>query len=424
MQVLNTHCAGLDVHKQSVVACIMVTAANGQVQKQARTFGTMTPDLLALGDWLKSLGVTVVAMESTGVYWRPIYQLLEESFQLLVVNATHIKRMPGRKTDMSDAEWIAELLRHGLLAASFVPPRPQRELRELTRHRTNLAQKRSQAVNELHRTLEGTNIKLTSVVTDITGLSATLMLKELLAGKTDPVALAELSYGRLRRKIPQLERALQGNVREHHKIILAQLLADIDLFDDQMAHVSNVIEERVRHEQELLDRLDEIPGVDQHTGQVVLAELGTDMSRFPTDRHASAWAGLCPSNKESGGRRYAARSRQGNKALKRALNESARAAARSKDTYLGAQYRRLSGRRGGKRAAVAVGHSILRIMYHMIKEKSHYRDLGANYFDQRNEAAVKQRLVRRLEALGYSVELKKEQAADKKQKAPAVAAQA
>jgi transposase len=408
MEVLNARCAGLDVHKQSVVACVRVIQPDGQVREYCQTFGTTTPDVLAMGDWLRSLGVSVVAMESTGVYWRPIYQLLEDNFRLLVVNAQHIKRMPGRKTDVTDAQWIAELLQHGLLAPSYVPPQAQRELRELTRHRTNLMDKRTQAVNELHRTLEGTNLKLTSVATDITGLSAMRMLEALLAGgPSDPKVLADLALGRMRRKIPQLEKALQGRVREHHRLILAQLLADIELFDEQAAQVSVVIEQRLSHQSELMERLDAIPGVSQRTIEVLLAELGTDMSRFPNARHAAAWAGMCPSNKESGGRKFAARSRQGNKALKRALCESAMAAGRTKDTYLNAQYRRIGARRGKKRAAMAVGHSILRIAYHMIKDGTTYQDLGANYFDQRNEGAIARRLVTRLQSLGYTVNLTK-----------------
>jgi transposase len=411
MQVLNARCAGLDVHKKTVVACVMLSQSDGQVQKHTQSFGTMTPDLLALSDWLKGFGVTQVAMESTGVYWCPIYRLLEESFQLLVINAMHIKRMPGRKTDVSDAEWIADLLRHGLLAASFVPPRAQRDLRELTRHRTSLMEKRSQAINEIHRTLEGTNIKLTSVATDITGMSATLMLQALLTGQvTDPKLLADLAIGKLRRKIPQLEKALQGKVEEHHRLILAQLLSDIELFDEQALAVSLMIGQRLKEQEELIQRLDEIPGVARRTAEVVLAELGTDMSRFPSDRHAAAWAGLCPSNKESGGRRFAARSRQGNKALKRSLAEAAMATGKTKDTYLGAQYRRIGARRGKKRGSLAVAHSILRICYHMIKNQSHYKDLGPDYFDRRNEASVTRRLVKRLEGLGYTVQLKKDTA--------------
>jgi len=408
MQVLYAKCAGLDVHKRTVVVCVLLTLADGQVIKHKQTFGTMTPDLLALADWLKGLGVTHAAMESTGPYWRPVYQLLEGLFTLLLINAGHIKRMPGRKTDMTDAEWIAELLRHGLLAPSFVPPRPQRELRELTRHRTNLMEKRGQAINELHRTLEGTNLKLTSVATDVTGVSATEMLQALLTGQeTDPEVLAEMARGRLRQKIPLLKKALQGKIEEHQKLILTQLLADIDLFDEQVTEVSGIIAQRVSQNEELIGRLDEIPGVNRRTVEVVLAELGSDMSRFPSDRHAAAWSGMCPGNKESGGRRYAARSRQGNKALKRVLAEAGQAAGRSKDTYLGAQYRRLGARRGKKRAALAVGHSILRIIYHMIKDGTTFQELGADYFDRRNEASVTRRLVQRLEGLGYQVELKK-----------------
>lgn len=408
MQVLYAKCAGLDVHKRTVVVCVLLTLADGQVIKHKQTFGTMTPDLLALADWLKGLGVTHGAMESTGPYWRPVYQLLEGLFTLLLINAGHIKRMPGRKTDMTDAEWIAELLRHGLLAPSFVPPRPQRELRELTRHRTNLMEKRGQAINELHRTLEGTNLKLTSVATDVTGVSATEMLQALLTGQeTDPEVLAEMARGRLRQKIPLLKKALQGKIEEHQKLILTQLLADIDLFDEQVTEVSGIIAQRVSQNEELIGRLDEIPGVNRRTVEVVLAELGSDMSRFPSDRHAAAWSGMCPGNKESGGRRYAARSRQGNKALKRVLAEAGQAAGRSKDTYLGAQYRRLGARRGKKRAALAVGHSILRIIYHMIKDGTTFQELGADYFDRRNEASVTRRLVQRLEGLGYQVELKK-----------------
>jgi len=408
MQILNARCAGLDVHKQSVVACVLVSEGQDKVEKHCQTFGTMTPDILALADWLRGLGVKEVAMESTGVYWRPIYQLLEESFQLLVVNAAQVKRMPGRKTDVTDAEWLAELLQHGLLAASFVPPQAQRELRELTRHRTNLVEKRTQAVNELHRTLEGTNLKLSSVATDITGLSAMRMLEALLQGEmTDPNLLAELAVGRLRRKIPQLQKALQGRIREHQRLILSQLLVDIELFDEQVEQVSGMIEQRLTEQTQLLARLDAIPGVSRRTVEVVLAELGADMKRFPNARHAAAWAGMCPSNKESGGRRFAARSRQGNKALKRALVEAAMAAGRTKETYLSAQYRRIGARRGKKRAAMAVGHTLLRIIYHMIKEGTTYRDLGADYFDRRNQTAVVRRLVERLEGLGYTVNVSK-----------------
>lgn len=405
MQVMHERCAGLDVHKKTVVACVMISRPGGEVEQHTATFGTMTSDLLALGDWLKSHHVTHAAMESTGVYWRPIYQLLEGLFTLLVANAQHIKRMPGRKTDVTDAEWLADLLRHGLIAPSFVPAQPQRELRELTRHRSNVAGRRAQCINELHRTLEGTNIKLSSVATDLAGVSATDMLQHLVAGQTDPDLLAELARGVLRKKIPQLKKALQGQVRAHQQLILSQLLADIEACDEQMLTLNGEIAGRLKAEAALLERLDEIPGVDHKVAEVVVAELGTDMKRFGRAPRAAAWSGLCPGNRESGGRRYRARSRFGNKHLKSALVEAGRAAGRSKDTYLGAQYRRLAARKGGKRAALAVGHSILTICYHMIDRGTRFEELGADYFDRRNPERVKDRLVARLEKLGYQVTL-------------------
>lgn len=405
MQVIHERCAGLDVHKKTVVACVMIHQPEGGVQKHTATFGTMTPDLLALSDWLKGHGVTHAAMESTGVYWRPIYQLLEGNFTLLVANAQHIKRLPGRKTDVTDAEWLADLLRHGLIAPSFVPAQPQRELRELTRHRSNVTGRRAQCINELHRTLEGTNIKLSSVATDLTGVSATAMLQQLVAGQRDPNVLAELARGTLRKKLPQLRQALQGTVRAHQQLILSQLLADLEFCDEQIETLNTEIASRLQAEQEMLERLDEIPGVNRRVAEVVVAELGTDMKRFGRASRAAAWSGMCPSNRESGGRRYRARSRFGNKHLKSALVEAGRAAGRSKDTYLGAQYRRLAARKGGKRAALAVGHSILTISYHLMDRGTRFQELGADYFDRRNPERVKDRLVARLEKLGYQVTL-------------------
>lgn len=405
MQVIHARCAGLDVHKKTVVACVIISQPEGGVEEHTATFGTMTADILALSDWLKGHGVSHAAMESTGVYWRPIYQLLEGQFTLLVANAQHIKRMPGRKTDVTDAQWLADLLRHGLIAPSFVPAQPQRELRELTRHRSNVAGRRAQCINEVHRTLEGTNIKLSSVVTDITGVSATDMLQHLLAGQTDPEVLAQLARGLLRKKIPQLRQALQGTVRAHQQLILSQLLADIEACDEQVLALNEEIARRLQAEQQIIERLDEIPGVNRKVAEVVVAELGTDMKRFGSPSRAAAWSGMCPANRESGGRRYRARSRFGNKHLKSALVEAGRAAGRSKDTYLGAQYRRLTARRGNRRAALAVGHSILTISYHLMDRGTRFQELGADYFDRRNPERVKQRLVARLEKLGYKVSL-------------------
>jgi transposase len=405
MQVVYERCAGLDVHKKTVAACVMISRPDGTVEKHGVTFSTMTPDLLALADWMKNNGVTHVAMESTGVYWRPVYQLLEGSFTLLVANALHIKRVPGRKTDVNDAEWLADLLRHGLIAPSFVPSRPQRELRELTRHRANVIARRVQCVNEMHRTLEGTNIKLSSVATDIMGVSAMDMLEHILAGQTDPNFLAELARGVLRKKIPELRRALQGVVHRHQQLILSQLLSDIDNCEEQIVALNSEITQRLQAQQEIIDRLDKIPGVNRKVAEVMIAELGIDTKRFGSASRAAAWSGMCPGNRESGGRRYPARSRFGNKHLKSVLMEAGRAAGRSKGTYLAAQFRRICTRRGSNRAALAVGHSILVISYHMIDRGTAFQELGADYFDRRNPEQVKNRLVRRLETLGYKVSL-------------------
>lgn len=405
MQVIYPKCVGLDVHKKTVVACVHLTAEDGTVVKHEQSFGTMVPELLALADWLRGLGVTHGAMESTGVYWRPVYQILEEQLSLVLAQPAQIKRMPGRKTDMADADWLAELMRHGLISPSFVPPRSQRELRELTRHRINLSQRRSQIINEMHRTLEGTNIKLTSVASDLTGVSAQLILDALLAGQSDPVQLAELAKGRLRKKIPELRRALEGKMGEHHKLLLTQLLAEMDLVDEQVLEVSTEIARRLEAQAQLIEQMDKIPGVSRCTAEVVLAELGTDMKRFGSANRAAAWAGMCPGNRQSGGRRYPARSRQGNRALKSILTEAGHAAGHSKNTYLAAQYHRIAKRRGKKRAAMAVGHSILQICYYMIERGTEFQELGGDYFDRRQPKRTQERLVKRLENLGYKVTL-------------------
>jgi transposase len=405
MQVVNARCAGLDVHKKEVVGCIWITDEQGRATKEVRSFGTMTGDILALSDWLKAHQVRQVAMESTGVYWKPIYNLLEGDFELLVVNAQHIKAVPGRKTDVKDAEWIGDLLRHGLLRGSFIPPRPQRDLRELVRHRGNLVANRARAVNELHKILESTNIKLGNVASDLTGVSATAMLKALVEGQTDPIVLAELAKGRLRQKKVQLQQALQGTLRPHHQLMIGQLLTDLDFFEEQIAEVSQAIEERVRDHQEVIDRLDEIPGVNQRVGEVIVAEIGTDMSRFPMEAHLISWAGLCPGNNESAGKRKSNRVRQGNRWLKSTMVEAAKAAVHTKDTYLSALYHRLVPRRGHKRAILAVARTMVGIAYHMIQRGTRYTDLGADYFEKRNPVQLLDRLVRRIHKLGYEVAL-------------------
>jgi len=403
MQVIYDHCAGLDVHKGSVVACVMITGSDGKVQSASRTFGTVTADVLALSDWLREQKVSHVAMESTGVYWKPVHNLLEGIFELLVVNAQHVKALPGRKTDVKDAEWICDLLRHGLLRGSFIPARAQRQLRELTRHRANLVQRRAQAVNELQKCLESTNIKLASVATDITGVSATEMLSALLAGQSDTSVLAELARGRMKAKKPLLEKALQGKVESHHRLILSQLLADISWLEEQLEEVNAEIANRLKDQQELLDRLDEIPGVNRRVAEVIAAEVGPDVRAFPTAAHLTSWAGLCPGNNQSAGKRRTTHIRPGNRHLKSALVEAANAASHKRDCYLRAKYRRLAGRKGKKRALVAVARTILQSTFYMISRAEKYQDLGENYYDLRNPEQVARRLSKRIEKLGFNV---------------------
>jgi transposase len=405
MDIVYPRCCGLDIHKRTVVACVLTPGADGQPHKAVRTFGTMTADLLDLADWLAAAGGTHVAMESTGVYGKPLYNLLADRFTLLLVNARRIKAVPGRKTDVRDSEWIADLLRHGLLEASFVPPRPQRELRELTRYRTALIEERSAEVNRVQKTLEGANIKLAAVATDVLGRSGRAILEALVAGQSDPHELADLAKGRLRAKLPALERALAGQVGPHHRFLLARQLAHLDELERLIAEVSAEIAERLRPAEEALTQLDTIPGVGRRTAEILVAELGTDMRPFRTARHLASWTGMCPGNDESAGKRRTGRTRKGNPYVRAILIEAARAAARKKGTYLAAQYERLKARRGPKKAAVAGGHSILVRVYYLLQRGTVYEEPGAKYFDERGRQAAKRRFVRGLEALGYQVAL-------------------
>jgi transposase len=407
VDVVIERCCGLDVHKRTVVACLITPGSQGRPQKAIRTFGTMTDELLQLADWLMAAGCTHVALESTGVYWKPIWNLLEGQVSLLLVNAQHMKQVPGRKTDAKDCEWIADLLRHGLLKASFVPDRPQRELRELTRYRTTLIRERSAEANRLQKTLEGANIKLASVATKILGQSGQEILQALSAGSADPSALADLAKGKLRAKLPELERALTGCVGAHQRFLVARQLAHIASLDELIAELSAEIAERLRPFEDELTRLDTILGVGRLTAEVLLAEIGVDLSRFPTAGHLASWAGMCPGNHESAGKRQSGKTRKGSKWLRAALVEAGQAAGRTKGTYLSAQFRRLTARRGKKRAAVAVGHTILTIAYHLLTRGTVYEDLGVTYFDERDRARVERRLVGRLEALGYTVQLQR-----------------
>jgi len=411
MQILYQRCCGMDVHKKTVVACLLISTPSGRAHKEIRTFGTTTPEILALGDWLRESECTHIAMESTGVYWKPIYNLLEAEFTLLVVNATHVRNVPGRKTDVKDAEWLADLLRHGLLQASFVPPAPQRALRELTRYRGTLIQDRARCANRVQKVLEDTNIKLASIVSDIQGVSARAMLTALLAGETNTETLADLARGRLREKRDQLLPALEGHVRDHHRFLLTELLAQIDYLDEAVTRVNDEIAVCMADSEEAIDRLDAIPGVSRRVAEVVLAEIGSDLSRFPTAGHLASWVGLCPGHNESAGKRYSGRTRHGNPWLRQALIEAAHGAARSKRTYLQAQYYRLAARRGRKRAIVAVAHTLVVIIYQMLKRGSVYQDLGPTYFEERDRQAVTRRAVKRLERLGYNVSITEPSAA-------------
>jgi len=407
MEVVYPRCCGLDVHQKNVTACLLTVTSTGERQKELRTFGTMTDDLLVLADWLVVTGCTHVAMESTGVYWKPIYNLLEGTFELLVVNAQHIKAVPGRKSDVRDAEWIADLLQHGLLRSSYIPDRPQRELRELTRYRTALVREQARELNRLQKVLEGANIKLGAVASTMAGRSVRAMLEALVAGTTDPVALAELAQGRLRAKRAALQRALAGRLGAHQRFMLAEQLAHLEYLEEAIAHLNAEVRTRLHPFEVELGRLDTIPGVARTIAEVSLAELGTDMARFPTDRHCASWSGLCPGQDESAGKRRSGRTRKGSPALRSALIQAAHAAARTKDTYLSAQYHRLAARRGKKRAAVAVGHTILTIIYHILRTGRSYEELGGNFFDERDREHIARRQVARLERLGYHVTLER-----------------
>jgi transposase len=401
LSVVYPRCCGLDVHKRQVQACLLVTTPAGTVHQEQRSFGTTTEDLLALLDWLLAAGCTCVAMESTGSFWKPIFNLLEGQLEVLVVNAAHIKQVPGRKTDVRDAAWIAGLLRHGLLRPSFIPDRPQRELRDLTRYRMSLVDERSAEVNRLQKVLEDANLKVAGIATDILGKSGRQMLDLLAAGETDATVLAQCARGRMKEKIPQLEAALAGTVGEHHRWLLARQLAHIDYLDALLAELSEQIGQRLAPWEEEVALLDTIPGVGRQTAENVLAEIGTDMRQFPSADHLASWAGMAPGNHESAGKRKGGKTRKGSRWLRATLVVAAQSAGRSKGTALGARYRALAARRGKKRAAVAVGHSLLLAAYHILSDHQPY--------DERRHLPPPPRppspthLVEQLRALGFAV---------------------
>jgi transposase len=436
MDIIFTHCAGLDVHKKRVTACRVIpdpTGLHAEGIMEVKDFGTMTRDLLALADWLTAVGITHVAMESTGEYWRPVYNLLEGDFTVFLVNAAHVKQVPGRKTDKNDARWLAKLMRYGLLQASFIPPQGQRELRELTRYRTKLVQERSREVNRVQGVLERANIKLAAVATDIMGVSGRAILAALIQGRADPATMAELAKGRLRTKRPLLEQALTGVVRDHHRQLLAMQLAHIDFLDEQIeslsaemtrcltnlspAEPSEAPDESVGEVERgaepsppmsfsrAVTILDTLPGVDRRGAEVLVAEWGTDMERFGTASRLAAWTGVAPGNDESAGKQRSGKTRKGNRVLRTALTQLAHAAARTKGTYLSALYQRLAARRGKKRAVIAVAHAMVVSAFHMLSRHEPYQELGSNYFDEQRRHQLVHRLTRRLEHLGYRVNL-------------------
>ena len=442
MDVLYPNCAGIDVHKKTVVVCCRTTALDGTVTKETRTFSTMTAELLLLSDWLTSKGITHVAMESTGEFWKPLYNLLEGSFTILVVNAQHMHTVPGRKTDMKDAEWIADLLAHGLLKGSFIPPEPQRDLRDLTRQRTILVRERAGVVQRLQKVLEWANLKLASVATDVVGVSARAMLEAIVDGQSDVTALAELARGRMRSKRVELEQALEGRVREHHRFLLAKHLLHIDFLDEQIADYDEQITTHIQAQpplppqpptsegdeaaaapgssspqpdaarpdealtwDEAITIWDGIPGIGRRVAEQLVAELGVDMSQFPSAAHAASWAKLSPGNNVSAGKRSSSKIGKGNQWLRATLIQAAHAAVKVKDSFLAAFYHRLVARRGAKKAIVAVAHKLLTLAYTLLRKREPYHERGAAALDERHKDRVLHRMQRRFEQLGYKVHL-------------------
>jgi transposase len=403
MEIVITRCAGLDVHKATVVATVRVPGEAGRRQVVTETFGTMTPDLIALREWLQAFGVTHVALESTGVYWKPVYYVLEDAFELLLINMLELKRVPGRKTDVKDSEWLAQLLECGLLRSSFVPPPPIRELRDITRYRVQQTRDRSQEVNRLQKVLEDAGVKLTSVLTDVMGASGRAMVEALVAGTTDPQVLADLARGQLRKKLPALQRALVGRFRPVHAFLLEEILAKIDYLDEALERLTAEIDRRVTPFESMLTDLDTIPGIDRIGAISLVAETGGDMTRFPSAPQLCSWGGMCPGHEESAGKRRSGKTRKANRYLRTTLIQAGNAAARKKDSALQALYQRVARRRGHKKAVVATGHQILEIAYYIMRDGVTYRELGADYCQRRDRDRTARRHVKQLEALGYVV---------------------
>jgi transposase len=411
METIVERPAALDVHKASVMACVRVPAAGGGRDEHVEQFPTTVHGLLTLADWLEAHGVTQVAMEATGVYWKPVWAVLEDRFACMLVNARHVKQVPGRKTDVLDAQWLCRLLEAGLLKASLVPPKPIRTLRNLTRYRKSNIRDRQREANRLHKMLEDTGIKLDCVATDLLGKSGRAMLDALVSGTTDPQLLADLARGQLRRKLAALREALEGRFDSEHALVVGQILAHIDFLDESIDRLSAAIEEQIAPFAAAVELLCTIPGVQRRAAEVIIAETGGDMTAFASAGHLASWAGVCPGNDESAGKRRSGRTRKGSKWLRGTLIEAARAAARTRDTYLAAQYQRVRARRGANRASLAVAHSLLVAVWHMLQTGETYLDPGGDYYTRRDPARTTRRLVTQLERLGYSVTLQEQRVA-------------
>jgi transposase len=413
MEVVHPRCCGLDVHKATVCACISIKSEDAATHKEKRRFGTTTEELQGLAQWLREWQVTAVAMEATGVYWKPVWNILEDGFQLLLVNPKHLKSIPGKKTDFKDGERIADLLQHGLLRGSFVPSRPIRELRDLTRTRATFAQERTRVINRIEKTLEDPNLKLGVVVSDVVGVSGRAILRAIVKGETDPTKLADLAKGTLRNKIPQLRAALQGYVNDHHRFLLRQWLDTLEFLEGRIARLDKEIEKQARPFDSLVQQWRQLPGLrgtERKRGErfpinvySLLAEIGDDLSRFPTAADLASWACLCPGNQQSAGKQISGRTRPGNRWLRRTLCEAAWAASRTKNSYFGALYRRLVRGRGKNRALIAVAHSLLVTVHAITTSGTEYQDLGSDYFERTNRFHLEKALIRRLERLGNKV---------------------
>jgi transposase len=412
MDVVHQRCAGIDIGKRDVKACIRVPAGGGRWRTEVQTFSTMTNDLLRMRDWLAAEQITVVGMEATGAYWKPVYYLLESEFDTMLLNARHLHNVPGRKSDVMDSEWICRMVQHGLVRPSFVPPAPFRELRDLTRYRAEVVRERVREIQRLEKLLEDAGIKLSVVVADLMGKSARAMLEAMISGQRDPEVLADMALRRMKSKRPELVEALTGRFENHHAFLVRAILDRIDAANEIVERVGGRVEAQLRDLAAQVQALTTIPGVSTRVAEVVIAEIGIDMSRFPTAAHLASWAGVCPGNNESAGRQFSGRTRPGNAALRAALGDAAMAAGRTKDTYLAARYQRIAARRGRKRAIVAIEHSILTAVWHMLTHGVAYQDLGGDYFLERaGRARQTRRLVAQLGKLGYAVELAELEAA-------------